>query len=217
MIHSSKNQSGDTIAMPSKNNVKQLSKFMACLVGTTAMCLSAYTLTVNSLVQSSAIPATYKWFLLKEVPGPRIIFESGSNSHHAIDTDAVGEALGITAINIADNGGYAIEDKITRLEIYARPGDIVVLPLEWTFYHREKLTDNYVETLFTDNRDYYQSMPVIKRVQRALSLPPEKVIKEIHKKKSRPVRETESPAKDLFVAALTQSTGHQSRNGAKLR
>ena len=212
MIHSSKNQSGDTIAMPSKNNVKQLSKFMACLVGTTAMCLSAYTLTVNRLVQSSAIPATYKWFLLKEVPGPRIIFESGSNSHHAIDTDAVGEALGITAINIADNGGYAIEDKITRLEIYARPGDIVVLPLEWTFYHREKLTDNYVETLFTDNRDYYQSMPVIKRVQRALSLPPEKVIKEIHKKKSRPVRETESPAKDLFVAALTQSTGHQSRN-----
>jgi len=83
MTHSSENQSGAAIAMSPKNAVKQLSKFMACLVGTTAMCLSAYTLTVNSLVQSSAIPATYKWFLLKEVPGPRIIFESGSNSHHA--------------------------------------------------------------------------------------------------------------------------------------
>lgn len=214
MTHPSENQSEAKSLTSSKTAVKQLSKFMACLVGTTAMCLSAYTLTVNNLVESSAIPATYKWFLLKEVPGPRIIFESGSNSHHAIDTDAVGDALGMSAINIADNGGYAIEDKITRLETYARPGDVVVLPLEWTFYHREKLTDNYVESLFTDNRDYYQSMPAIKRVQRALSLPPEKVIKEIHKKKSRPVSETESPAKDLFVAALTQSTGHQSRKAS---
>jgi len=198
-------------ASGTKNAVKQLGKFVACLVGSTAMCLSAYTLTVNNLVQSSAIPATYKWFLLKEVPGPRIIFESGSNSHHAIDTDAVGEAIGMTAINIADNGGYAIEDKITRLETYARSGDVVVLPLEWTFYHREKLTDNYVDTLFTDNRDYFRSMPPIRRAQRALSLPPEKVIREFFKRKFRPAPETESPAKDLFVTALTQSTGHQSR------
>jgi len=172
MTHRLENQAKTAMDRSSKNLVKQLSKFVACLVGTMAMCLSAYTLTVNSLIQNVTIPASYKWFLLKEVPGPRIIFESGSNSHHAIDTNAVGEALGMTAINIADNGGYAIEDKITRLETYARPGDIIVLPLEWTFYHREKLTDNYVETLFTDNRDYYQSMPVMKRVQRALSLPP---------------------------------------------
>jgi len=211
MTHSSENLSDTARATPNKSAVTQLSKFMACLVGATAVCLSAYTLTVNSLIEKTVIPATYKWFLLKEVPGPRIIFESGSNSHHAIDTDAVGEALGMTAINIADNGGYAIEDKITRLETYARSGDIVILPLEWTFYHREKLTDNYVDTLFTDNRDYYQSMPLVKRAQRALSLPPEKVIKEIFKKKSRPSRDIESPAEDLFVAALTQSTGHQSR------
>lgn len=194
-----------------KGSYKHLTKFMACLFGTTAMCLISYTLTVENLVQDSKIPSTYKWFLLKEVPGPRIIFESGSNSHHAVNTDLVGEKLGVTAINIADNGGYALEDKVTRLETYARAGDVVILPLEWTYYHREKLTDNYVETLFTENRDYYQSMPVVKRVKRALSLPPEKIVKEILKKKNRPALDTESPAKDLFVAALTQSTGHQSR------
>jgi hypothetical protein len=195
----------------SANTAKHLSKFLACFIGTAAVCLSAYTLTVDSLVQNSEVPATYKWFLLKEVPGPRIIFESGSNSHHAIDTDAVGAALGMTAINIADNGGYALEDKITRLETYARPGDVIVLPLEWTFYHREKLTDNYVETLFTDNRDYYTSMPITKRVKRALSLPPEKVISELTKQNQRPINDIESPAQDLFVSALTQTTGHQSQ------
>jgi len=195
----------------SANAAKHLSKFLACFIGTAAVCLSAYTITVDKLVQNSEVPATYKWFLLKEVPGPRIIFESGSNSHHAIDTDAVGPALGMTAINIADNGGYALEDKITRLETYARPGDVIILPLEWTFYHREKLTDNYVETLFTDNRDYYTSMPITKRVKRALSLPPEKVISELTKQNQRPINDIESPAQDLFVSALTQTTGHQSR------
>lgn len=194
--------------------VKQLGKFIACLVGTTALCLSGYAAFVDSLVQTSAVPATYKWFLLKNVPGPRIIFESGSNSHHAIDTDTLGESLGVTAINVADNGGYALEDKITRLETYTRPGDVVVLPLEWTFYHREKLTDNYVETLFNSNRDYYRSMPVIKRVKRALSLPPEKVIAEFIEPHSPQTQSLESPAKALFVSALTQSTGHQSKKAS---
>jgi len=191
--------------------MKPLSKFVTCMTGTAAMCLGAYTLTVDQLVQEAELPGTYKWFLLQNVPGPRLIFESGSNTHHAIDTDMVSEALGITAINIADNGGYALEDKITRLETYTRAGDIVVLPLEWTFYHRERLTDNYVETLFRDNRDYYRSMPILKRTQRALSLPPAKVIAQISKAKDYHPRQTESPAQDLFIAALTQPTGHQSR------
>lgn len=211
MTNSSQDEGSTLTVTKPAGAVKHLSKFFACLIGTTALCLSAYTLTVDNLVQDSEVPATYKWFLLKEVPGPRIIFESGSNSHHAIDTDTIGAELGMTAINIADNGGYALEDKITRLETYTRPGDVIVLPFEWTFYHREKLTDNYVETLFTDNRDYYRSMPTIKRVKRALSLPPEKVITELTQQKTRIVQDIESPAKELFISALTQPTGHLSR------
>ena len=214
MTNPSKVQLSSLTSAITARAIKQLSKFAACLVGTTAMCLSAYTLTVDSLIQDTLVPSSYKWFLLKDVPGPRIIIESGSNSHHAINTDALGAALGMTAINIADNGGYALEDKVTRLETYARPGDVIVLPLEWTFYHREKLTDNYVDTLFTSNRDYYRAMPTLKRVKRALSLPPEKIIEQISKKKGRAALETESPAQALFISALTQSTGHQSRRNS---
>ena len=190
---------------------KPFGSFIACMMGTALICLGAYAFTVERLVQKTALPASYKWFLLENVPGPRLIFESGSNSHHAIDTDMIGEALGISAINIADNGGYALEDKITRLETYARSGDIIVLPLEWTFYHRKQLTDNYVETLFTDNRDYYRYMPLLKRVERALSLPPAKVMAEISNIKTRRAHPVESPAQDLYIAALTQPSGHQSR------
>lgn len=191
--------------------VKHFSTFIAAMVGTSVICLAAYALTVDRLIERSVVPTTYKWFLLKETPGPRIIFESGSNSHHAIDTDAVSEALGRTAINIADNGGYALEDKLTRLETYTRPGDVVVLPLEWSFYHREKLTDNYVDSLFDSNRDYYQSMPALSRAKRALSLPPATVVSKFMQHKNEAGRPTESPAQDLFISALTHPTGHQSR------
>ena len=194
--------------------VKQLSKFAACLIGTTAMCLSAYSLIVDSLVPNSEIPATYKWFLLKEVPGPRIIFESGSNSHHSIDTETVGNELGMTAINIGDNAGYALEDKISRLETFARPGDVIVLPLEWSFYSREKLTDAYVESIFSETRDYYRTLPLHKRVSRALSLPPEKVIAEFQDSFSRATQETESPAQELFGTALTLPSGHFARTAS---
>jgi len=211
MTHSTNNASSVTVeTLATRKLIKTVSTFVAGMVGTSLFCLGAYALTVDRLVERSAVPATYKWFLLKEIPGPRIIFESGSNSHHAINTDAVGEALGRTAINIADNGGYALEDKLTRLETYTRPGDVVVLPLEWTFYHREKLTDNYVDTLFDSNRGYYQSMPLSKRVKRALSLPPATVISKLANQTSKSAP-TESPAQDLFISALTHPTGHQSR------
>lgn len=187
---------------------KHLGKFAACMVGTTALCLGTYAVTVERLVEKSEVPGTYKSFLLKEVPGPRIIFESGSNSHHAIDTEAVGAKLGMTAINIADNAGYSLEDKITRLETYAQADDVIILPLEWSFYSREKLTDAYVASIFSENRDYYRSMPPLKRVQRALSLPPETVISEMRETISRPAKETESPAHQLFGTAITLPTGH---------
>ena len=96
----------------SGRTIKQLSKFIVGLFGTVALCMVGYTSIVDSLIRDSKIPATYKWFLLKEVPGPRIIFESGSNSHHAINTDVLSAELGMTAINIADNAGYSLEDKI---------------------------------------------------------------------------------------------------------
>ena len=209
MTHSTNNASNISIECNATGPLfKHLGKFAACMVGTTVLCLSAYFATVDNLVEKSEVPGTYKSFLLKEVPGRRIIFESGSNSHHAIDTETVGAELGMTAINIADNAGYSLEDKVTRLETYARAGDVVVLPLEWSFYSREKLTDAYVASIFSENRDYYRSMPPLKRVQRALSLPPETVISELHQSVSRPAKATESPAHQLFGTAITLPSGH---------
>ena len=46
---------------------KGFSVFIASLVGAILMCLGAYALTVDHLVDRSALPSTYKWFLLKNV------------------------------------------------------------------------------------------------------------------------------------------------------
>ena len=199
-------------AMPISTGVaKPFIAFLLCLLSTAVLCLGAYAFTVEKLIGTSVIPASYKWFLLKEVPGRRIIFESGSNSHHAIDTDVLGKELGMTAINIADNAGYSLEDKITRLETYTRPGDVIVLPLEWSYYNQEKLTDDYVKSIFHDNRDYFHSMPFSKRLKRALTLPPAMVLSQVTPVKNHAEQQTESPAATLFSTALTSPSGHYSR------
>lgn len=71
--------------------------------------LGLYVVFVSSQITRSDVPATYKWFLLSELPVSRLIIESGSNGHIGLDTDAISKALGMTAINVADNGGYDIK------------------------------------------------------------------------------------------------------------
>ena len=54
-------------------------------------------------------------------------------------------------------------------------------------------------------------MPALSRAKRALSLPPATVVSKLTHQKKGADRPTESPAQDLFISALTQPTGHQSR------
>ncbi|GAB5458037.1 MAG: hypothetical protein Hens3KO_10670 [Henriciella sp.] len=182
---------------------------LAAALGLT-LSLGLYVTFVSSQIARSDIPSTYKWLLLSELPGSRLIIESGSNSHIGLDTDAISEALGVTAINVADNGGYDIEQKAARIAKHTRPGDVVILPLEWVYYSRQSLTDDFVENLPALNRDYFNSVGWGDRMRLALSLPPASVFG---------FQEAGSEATDLgalshiqslYVATLTQPSGHVS-------
>jgi len=117
--------------------------------------LASYAYVVDGQIPDTKVPSSYKAFLLQEVSKPKLIIDSGSNSHHGIDAGMISEALKINAINIADNAGYDIESKVTRIKAHAKKGDIVLLPLEWSYYTRDRLTDDFVDTLFGPSRDYY--------------------------------------------------------------
>lgn len=152
--------------------LKSAALFLAAGTSALAASLGAYVMAVETAVPDAPLPSTYKWFLLAETPGERIIIESGSNSHHGVDAALMSELTGRTTINIADNGGYDLADKVSRLERHARPGDVVILPLEWSYFTRDSVTEDYLDVLLAEQAAYYNSLPLRERVGRALSFPP---------------------------------------------
>ena len=189
--------------------------FLGTAVMGLALCLTLYAIQALRHIQPSPVPSTYKWFLLQEVPGPRLIIESGSNSHHGFDTDMISEALNITAINIADNAGYDLEQKIARLHKHTRRGDIIILPLEWSYYTREDLTDDFVDQLPALNRDYINAVSLWDKLQLALSLPPAAVLGFSRKQEASDDLSAMTPLQDFYVAALMRPTGHSAYEAAR--
>jgi hypothetical protein len=124
------------------------------------------------LVPSVDVPSTYKWLLLRTVPSPRLIIESGSNGHHAINAAALTKKFGVTTINIADNAGYAFVDRVTRLQTYARRGDTILLPLEWIAYQEPLgIRGAYESQVFELIQDYFWVVPLERKIQLIFQLP----------------------------------------------
>ena len=137
----------------------------------TAVCVGLYCAAVLRAAPQHDMPSSYKWLLLQDTgDAPRIIIEGGSSGHHGIDTDLVAQSLGITAINIADNAGYDLTDKVARLERFARPGDTVVMQLEWSYYLRDSVTDDYLSVLFGALPDYLTTLSTPDLVRRAMTV-----------------------------------------------
>lgn len=117
------------------------------------------------------VPATYKWLLMKSVPGPRLIVASGSNGHYGVDTARLGETLGFTGISFSDNGSYALSERVSAIERYARPGDIVLLPLEWSQYAEPYGKNaNYRQQLLTSLQDYFWTAPIDRKLEVLLGM-----------------------------------------------
>lgn len=119
----------------------------------------------------TVIPVSYKQLLLEHVEGPRILIEGGSNGLHAFDPGLVEQLTGYPTLILSDHAGASLSDKVQRLRRYAHPGDIVLLPLEWNYYHAPDLNENHLRSLMDRGRSYYYSLPFWKQLWRAYAMP----------------------------------------------
>jgi len=106
------------------------------------------------------ISHSYKQFLLKHTQGQRLIIDSGSNSFFGIDSHLLENKLNILTINLADNAGYPLQNKLLRIEKYSHPGDIILLPLEWQYYSYKAVPDVFLNNLLGNLHYYHQNNPI---------------------------------------------------------
>ena len=78
--------------------------------------------------------------LLKNAPGPRIILAGGSNVSFGLDAQLMQRTLGIPVINDGLHAGLGIVP-LRELAEYLRPGDVVIISLEYQLFSSQDVMD----------------------------------------------------------------------------
>lgn len=118
----------------------------------------------------SPIPAVYEvsnWMTLKShaadrVHGKRLLIFGDSSSIFGIDSPLLSQKTGIPVVNMALHGGLPL-DAIAKFAMEkSRKGDVVVMPLAWTYYFKDYSTpeDWIIEQMVAWNRGYFDELPV---------------------------------------------------------
>jgi len=119
----------------------------------------------------TTVPVSFKQLLLEKIQGPRILIDSGSSGLHAFDAKLVESLIGFPTVLLSDHAGASLHDKVERLWKYSKPGDIVILPLEWNYYHAPDLSENHLRSLVDMGRGYFYSLPFDEQLMRAFVTP----------------------------------------------
>jgi len=101
---------------------------------------------------------SYHEIILDFTPGPRVLIDSGSNSLHAIAPELIEAELKRPTFVVADNATVPLRVKLDRLEKYAKSGDIVILPLEWSYYEAERFPADFLNDITERWSGYYFAM-----------------------------------------------------------
>lgn len=139
---------------------KSTRSFFLGIVITLACLLCSWLLLVNSLaghphVHNQWVEQAYihKLAAAERLNEPRMLIVAGSGALFGIDSAALGKALGRPATNLGVNAGILAPYILSYAEQALRPGDWIVLPLEYPLYHDEHMVNQQFI-------DFYASHPL---------------------------------------------------------
>ncbi|MBW3508945.1 hypothetical protein [Janthinobacterium sp. NKUCC06_STL] len=98
--------------------------------------------------------------------GKKVLIASGSNSLFGVDSDKVSKIIGRPVVNMAIYAGIPIDGIFNQIEKVAKPGDLVVMPLEWEYYtsNFDKPSSGWINEIFSWNQDYFEALSSYRRI-----------------------------------------------------
>ena len=137
---------------------------LSALVGA-ALCSLALVASYDFLTaRNRNVPYAYSQFLLEHIGAPRIVIDAGSSSAFGIDPALIEQAFRTPVIDVADNGSIPLKMKIYRLLKFTRQGDTLILPLEWVYYTRDAVPQDFTDKTPDEYAAYYGSQPFPERL-----------------------------------------------------
>ena len=142
---------------------------------------------------------TVKADLAAKAPPGSVLIASGSNSLFGIDSALLARELGRPVVNLATHAALPLDQLMATVTSVAKPGDLVIMPLEWTYLVNDYqvLSDWAVTQTLAWNKPYFESLPVRRKLSFFMSVAPVTVAENLWAKLRRRTIYAEHPGRRL--------------------
>jgi len=103
------------------------------------------------------------------IPGPKLLITAGSSTLFSINAALIEQETGFPAVNMGTHAGLCIDYRLYRIKKVAKPGDVVLMALEYEYYSNgaethEQWNDDYV---LSRDPDYFRQVPLTEKIAMA--------------------------------------------------
>ncbi|GAA5138403.1 hypothetical protein [Thalassotalea piscium] len=99
-----------------------------------------------------------KTIIAQSTKKPKILITSGSNSLFAFDSERLSNVTTYEVVNYAVAVGLGLRYILEQTKQQLQPGDVVLLPLEYTLYEDKYVPDKTLPLHLLENQDYYRTL-----------------------------------------------------------
>lgn len=92
------------------------------------------------------------------IDSPKLVIASGSNAIDGIDIAALAQSLSIRGFNFGLSASFGPGFQTFEAAKILRPGDAVLMPLEYLAYDYSRPQDSLVDAVYACGRDYWDSL-----------------------------------------------------------
>ena len=94
----------------------------------------------------------------------KILIVSGSNSVFGVSAKTIEKELKIPTLNMAVSAGLQLKYILEQTKAIARPGDVIVLPLEYSMYDYDGFpAGGLIDYVFARDPDYFKKQSVLEK------------------------------------------------------
>lgn len=149
-------------------------------------------------------------------PSPKLILLGGSSVHQGLSAATIQTELGIPTVNMGTGIPLGLAYILTLGRRVARPGDTVLLSIEYVLYHQGTVSDVMLDHVLARDPEYLAMQPLPKRLSLMLSVSPARLRQGLGLKRSHAVAQLPPP---LYTDANgdTTSNREETRNVAAIR
>jgi hypothetical protein len=155
--------------------------------------------------------------MARQAPSPKIMIFAGSNARFGLEAELIGRALGQPCLNMAINVGLPLRYFFYQIRQTARPGDTVILALEYDYFFKINFTDVFINQVLTQEPEVLAELELGEKIEVLLAARFEDLWSRAWRKGRPPeqsslqhVRLFSSPCGDALLSS-EKSPGYRSR------